>query len=230
MRHHTSAIVAALTVLALQPRGETLQPPACVSPANETVAENCRPGHPQTEWDVNGSGDPKIQGFATDISVNAGETISFKVNTASPAYRIDIYRLGYYSGAGGRRIDTIKPSVPLPQQQPPCLTDMSVRLYDCGNWAVSASWAVPADAVSGLYLGRLVREDNDPPTWRPDNGRVGLADATKPEPGPHAYGALGFGRLANALREPRASLTYFIVRDDAGGRIAVPDVRQRVTA
>ena len=82
-------------------------------------------------------------------------------------YRIDIYRLGYYSGAGGRRITTIKPSVPLPQQQPDCLTDLSVRLYDCGNWAVSASWAVPADAVSGLYLARLVREDDDPPRGGP---------------------------------------------------------------
>ena len=31
---------------------------------------------------------------------------------------------------------------------------------------------------------------------------------------PHAYGALGYGRLANALREPRASHIYFVVRHD----------------
>lgn len=214
MRLMTCLVVFAALLQARAP-GIASQSPACAAPANDVVAENCRPGHPQTEWDVNGSGDPKIQGFATDISVNVGETISFKVNTASPAYRIDIYRLGYYNGAGGRRITTIKPSVPLPQPQPPCLTDMSVRLYDCGNWAVSASWPVPADAVSGLYLARLVREDDEPPTWRPDNGRVGQADAKKPEPAPHAYGALGLGKLANALREPRASLVYFVVRDDA---------------
>jgi hypothetical protein len=213
MRSTTRVILAAI-VLALGLSSEGRQPPGCANPANEIVAENCKPGHPETEWDVNGSGDPRIQGFATDISVNVGGTISFKVGTASPAYRIDIYRLGYYSGAGGRRVATIKPSVSLPQRQPACLTDMSVRLYDCGNWAVSASWSVPADAVSGVYLARLVREDADPPTWRPDNGRVGQADATRPEAGPHAYGALGLGRLANALREPRASLIYFVVRDD----------------
>jgi len=149
MRAMACLIVSASVLLSSAP-GRASQAPACASPANQVVAENCRPGHPQTEWDVNGSGDPKIQGFATDISVNRGETISFKVQTESPAYRIDIYRLGHYSGAGGRRITTIKPSVPLPQQQPPCLTDLSVRLYDCGNRAVSASWAVPADAVSGL--------------------------------------------------------------------------------
>ena len=31
-------------------------------------------------------------------------------------------------------------------------------LIDCGNWAQSASWAVPADATSGIYFAKLVRE------------------------------------------------------------------------
>jgi hypothetical protein len=184
----------------------------CARPANKVVAENCKPGNPSTEWDVNGSGDLKIQGFATDISVNAGETISFKVKADSPAYRIDIYRLGYYGGMGARQVTSIRPSVPLPQAQPPCLTDASVQLYDCGNWAVSASWEVPRDAMSGIHIARLVREDNEPPSWAPDNSRT---RAARPVPLPHAYGALGLGKLANALKEPRASHMYFIVRDDA---------------
>jgi hypothetical protein len=186
-------------------------PPDCVRPANRIVAENCKPGNPSTEWDVNGSGDLKIQGFATDISANAGETISFKVDSASPAYRIDIYRLGYYGGKGGRQVASIKPSVALPQSQPACLTDPAVRLYDCGNWAVTASWAVPREATSGIYIARLVREDNDPASWAPDNSRT---TAARPTPSPHAYGALGLGKLANALEEPRASHIYFVVRDD----------------
>jgi hypothetical protein len=188
--------------------------PSCAPPANPIVAENCKPGSPSPEWDVNGSGDFRIQGFATDISVNLGEPISFKIDADSPSYRIDIYRIGYYGGMGARHVTTIKPSVPLPQKQPACLHDESVRLYDCGTWQVSASWAVPRDAVSGIYIARLVREDRDPPSWRPDNGRTGRGDV--PEPAPHAYGALGLGRLANALKEPRASHIYFIVRDDAG--------------
>ena len=40
----------------------------------------------------------QLQGFATDISVNTGQTVRFKVNTAATAYRLDIYRLGYYGG------------------------------------------------------------------------------------------------------------------------------------
>jgi hypothetical protein len=64
------------------------------------VQENAQTGSASSEWDVSGAGDPSIQGFATDISVNKGETVSFKVKTDSSNYRIDIYRLGYYGGAG----------------------------------------------------------------------------------------------------------------------------------
>jgi hypothetical protein len=206
-----AAVLVAQPVTTAQAQRAPAAAPGCARPANRIVAENCKPGNPSTEWDVNGSGDRRIQGFATDISANLGETISFKIESNSPAYRIDIYRLGYYAGMGARQVASIKPSVPLPQTQPECLTDDTVRLFDCGNWAVSASWTVPRDAISGVYIARLVREDNDPPSWAPDNSRT---TAPRPVPMPHAYGALGFGKLANALKESRASLVYFIVRDD----------------
>ena len=138
---------------------------SCTSPANSIEAENCLPGTPQSQWDVIGAGDPSIQGFATDISVNAGGTISFKVNTVATQYHIDIYRMGYYQGNGARLIvgkalsNAITPSVTLPQTQPACVTDSTTNLVDCGNWAVSASWAVPSTAVSGIYFAQLVRDD-----------------------------------------------------------------------
>ncbi|HEX2708309.1 MAG TPA: N,N-dimethylformamidase beta subunit family domain-containing protein, partial [Solirubrobacterales bacterium] len=47
----------------------------------------------------------------------------------------------------------------MPQTQPSCLTNSSTGLIDCGNWGVSASWAVPTTAVSGLYMAELVRND-----------------------------------------------------------------------
>src|SRR3954468_11118734 len=191
----------------IAPRTQS-QADACRRPANAIVAENCKPGNPSTEWDVNGSGDPRIQGYATDISANVGETIAFKIKSDSKAYRIDLYRLGYYGGMGARHVASTKPSVPLPQRQPECLSDAQTRLYDCGNWAVSASWRVPPDAVSGIYLARLVREDVEPLNWRADNSGAGQA-TPKPAAGPHAYGASGLGKLANALKEPRASLIYF---------------------
>jgi len=183
-----------------------------MSAGNAIVEENRRPGQPSTEWDVNGMGDPSIQGFAHDISIARGETVHFKVRTDSTDYRIDIYRMGYYAGMGARRVDTVRPSVPLPQAQPEGLRDPATRLYDCGNWAVSASWRCPPDAVSGIYFARLTRQDEAPAGWRADAGTD--APAQPPAPGEHAYGASGHGRLAVALREPRASHVFFVVRDD----------------
>jgi hypothetical protein len=131
----------------------------CSSPANAIVAENCLPGNSPDEWAISGVGDDTIQGFATDISVNVGQTIDFKVKTPASAYHLDIYRMGYYGGMGARKVATVNPSATLPQTQPACLTDASTNLYDCGNWAISASWAVPSNAVSGIYFAHLVRND-----------------------------------------------------------------------
>ena len=183
----------------------------CASPSNRIVAENCKPGNPESEWDINGAGDPSIQGFATDMSVNHGETVSFKIRTDATAYRIDVYRIGYYGGMGARLMATMKPSAALPQHQPDCLFELETRLYDCGNWTASASWQVPMDAVSGVYIARLTRIDK-PGTWRTDNSLA--SPSQKPPAAPQAFGASGQGKLANALKEPRASHIVFVVRDD----------------
>ena len=182
---------------------------------NRIVEENQLPGAPSTEWDVNGWGDPSIQGFGHEIGIGLGETIHFKIETDSTDYRIDIYRMGWYAGLGARLVDTVAPSVPLPQAQPEGIRDAATRLYDCGNWAVSASWTAPEDAVSGVYFARLVRRDPEPEPapWRADHSLT--PPAARPEAVAHAYGSLGYGRLRIALREPRASHIYFVVRDDA---------------
>ncbi len=132
---------------------------SCSSPQNTIEAENCQPGSPFSEWYIVGAGSPNIQGFATDISVNAGQPVFFKISTNALMYNIDIYRLGYYQGNGARLVASLPPLGSLPQTQPPCLTDGSTGLTDCGDWAVSASWAVPSDATWGIYFARLMRLD-----------------------------------------------------------------------
>ena len=127
--------------------------------ANAITTENCLTGNPSSEWDVSGTGDGTIQGYATSISVNRGSTVQFKVSTTATNYRFDIYRMGYYGGLGARKVATVSPSASLPQSQPNCLTQASTGLIDCGNWAVSGSWTVPADATSGVYFAKVVRTD-----------------------------------------------------------------------
>ncbi|MFK0332010.1 DUF4082 domain-containing protein [Rhizobium sp. NPDC090275] len=116
-------------------------------------------GTSRSEWALEGDGNGTIQGFATEISTNIGQTVDFKIATDSTHYRIDIYRMGYYGGDGARKVASIDKSLTTAQIQPHPIVDMSLGLIDCGNWSVSASWEIPADAVSGVYFAKLVRED-----------------------------------------------------------------------
>ena len=166
-------LLAALVGVAGLPLATVVASPASATPAassasvpaagpttNEIQAENLLPGNPESEWQVSGSGDPTIQGYTTDISANRGGTVQFKVDldASVPEFRIDIYRLGWYGGDGARKVATIPSSQTTSTNQPPCYDDPT-GLVDCGSWSVSATWAVPATAVSGIYIGRLVRED-----------------------------------------------------------------------
>jgi len=135
----------------------------CAAPPNAVVAENCLAGNAASEWDVSGAGDSSIQGFATDISVDRGSTVTFKVDTSATNFRFDIYRMGYYGGLGARKVATVTPTsaqITASRNQPNCLTQPTTTgLIDCGNWSVSGSWAVPQTAVSGIYFARAVRTD-----------------------------------------------------------------------
>ncbi|HEU5043332.1 MAG TPA: N,N-dimethylformamidase beta subunit family domain-containing protein, partial [Nocardioidaceae bacterium] len=154
-----AVLVSSLSVVAGSPANAA---DPCGPPVTSVIAcENSLPGDPPGDWQVSGAGDSTIQGFATSMSVNVGETESFKINTPAKAYHIDILRVGYYQGNGARKVvSNMAPTATLPQSQPACLNGPAgTGLIDCGNWAVSASWKVPADAVSGLYLAHLVRND-----------------------------------------------------------------------
>lgn len=145
-------------IFSVNPKG--VNAAACDLPiTNPVLCENTQPGTPQATWDVSGSGDSNIQGFTTNISYNLGDTAVFKINTPATAYRLDIYRMGYYQGNGARLIATVNPSVSLPQSQPNCLSNSATGLVDCGNWVSSASWQIPNNAVSGIYFAKLIRTD-----------------------------------------------------------------------
>ncbi len=154
------ACLAFLTTLALLPTSSADAEGECASAPNPIVCENALPGDPAGNWQIQGVGDPSITGFATSMSVNVGQTESFKIKTPASAYHINVLRLGYYGGDGARLIaSNIQPSAQLPQNQPECLTNSSTGLIDCGNWGVSASWTVPNNVVSGVYIAELIRND-----------------------------------------------------------------------
>lgn len=197
----------------------------CGPSGNKIACENSKPGTDPEIWDINGAGDASIQGFASDISVNVGQRVDFKIKSDASAYTIDIYRTGWYQGLGARKIASVTPSVPLPQNQPNCITDATTELYDCGNWGVSASWNVPSTAVSGVYLAHLKRGNGEQShitfIVRDDASTSDLVFQTS-DPTWHAYNTYGGSSFYTGGANGRAyKLSYnrpFLTRGTASGR------------
>ncbi len=98
---------------------------------------------------------PWIEGYCSRASVQAGETISFHVSSnPSSSFTIDLYRLGYYGGTGGRLADSLGPFEGKTQTDPP-IGEKRVRTCD---WEPCAEVRIPEDWVSGVYVGKLTAE------------------------------------------------------------------------
>lgn len=216
--------LAALTLVPLTTASAATDP--CGRGGNPIACENAKPGTPRSVWDVSGSGSATIQGFSTDISVDLGQRIDFKISTDAPAYDITIYRLGYYGGDGARQVATVTPSATLPQVQPSCITDSTTELTDCGNWAVSASWTVPSTAVSGVYIARLHRADTGAASHitfvvRDDASHSDVVFQTS-DPTWQAYNTYGGSDFYQGAAHGRAyKISYnrpVLTRDGTGGR------------
>ena len=106
---------------------------------------------PRASGTSTGAGDDDIQGFSTDISVNVGQQIDFKIDTNATAYSITIYRLGYYGGDGARKIATVTPSATLPQT-PAAVhhrrRDRALRLRQLGGLGVVERAVAPRSRAS----------------------------------------------------------------------------------
>ena len=99
---------------------------------------------------------PRIEGYCSDTSVSAGETLKVMVSTNPVSqFSLDIYRTGYYGGTGGRfmkRFDSV---------QGKTQTDPEIgenRLREC-KWEPSVEFEIPEDWLSGVYLGKLTASE-----------------------------------------------------------------------
>jgi hypothetical protein len=115
-----------------------------------------------TAWQIAGAeyaSGREIEGYASLTSVNRGDSIKLFVNVASPGndptYQVSIYRIGWYNGAGGRRV--YGPVTRTSRTQAGCPPD-SNRLVEC-DWTdplvVTAANSDSSDWTSGFYLAKL---------------------------------------------------------------------------
>ena len=137
---------------------------SCAGPGDESAGretaielENRKPGTRDWQltrvWVDRGKyRSARIEGYCSHQSIEAGDTLSIFVGTepASP-FRVDIYRLGYYGGHGGRLMKSAGPLEGKPQPLPEVGPN---RLREC-RWEPSLEFTIPEDWTSGVYLGKL---------------------------------------------------------------------------
>ena len=138
--------------------------------ANVIAAENAREG--SRDWqltrvrvDKDGFRSPWIEGYCSRQSVRAGESIDIMVS-AQPAraFRLEVFRTGYYGGRGARKMAEFGPLAATTQPTP---KPGEKNLHEC-RWTPTTTLQIPADWVSGVYLGRMttIPETADEPYWQ----------------------------------------------------------------
>ena len=123
---------------------------------NPIPAENQKAGDPDWHGFKN-SWNHHIEAYADRVSAKAGDTaqVMVSVDVSHPA-TWQLYRIGWYGGAGARKV--VDGGQVALAHQPTCANDTTTGLVHCA-WPSSFSVTIPADAVSGLYLVRIVRDD-----------------------------------------------------------------------
>lgn len=121
---------------------------------NQISNENALPG--TTTWQLDLWADDttrQIKGYASATSVNKGGSVDLFVTVNTPqTYTIEVYRIGWYGGLGGRLMTTLGPFNGTPQTVP---APDSFGTVSC-NWTKATTLTIPASWVTGQYLLKLI--------------------------------------------------------------------------
>lgn len=121
--------------------------------------ENALPGN--SDGVIPGSNAGRvIEGYGSEVSALPGDTLHFHVSTSPAAsYRVEVYRLGWYGGAGARLIGCAPSCAAFrPGQPQPIPAPDSVGFVQAG-WPLTDSFTLAADATSGYYRVRFLLAD-----------------------------------------------------------------------
>jgi hypothetical protein len=144
-----------------------------VAAQNAIVVENQKTG--TTAWQIsNLASNNEIAGYGDATSINKGQALNLKVSLAQAGqYRIDVYRLGYYGGTGGRLITSITGLNGVVQADP--TIDSNTRLVEY-KWNTSYTLQTGNDWTTGLYFAKLT----DSRTGRQNYIQFVLRDDNRP--------------------------------------------------
>ena len=109
------------------------------------------------DWQLeNPATNREVEGFASQNSINKGETINFYINTNSEYLKISVFRMGWYDGKGASQINnsTIikgnRQSIPSPNEV--------TGLISC-NWINPYELKTDSKWTSGIYLVKLEEQE-----------------------------------------------------------------------
>ena len=132
--------------------------PSCVPYGNPVQRENEKLGDPFWVIPAERRAAFSLEGYTSSPSVNRGDRISFLVNAEDdPAYVMQIYRLGWYHGAGARLLLSVQVEG---HHQPSCAATPVISLTQC-HWGhpydlrIPYNESDPTDWASGFYLVKL---------------------------------------------------------------------------
>lgn len=146
-------ILASLTILATSCGGSSTITPVA---KNSIQIENARTG--TSDWKLtNPATNHEIEGYASATSVNRGGQIQFFVNTTDPSYTLQVFRLGWYGGVGGRKMTD--PVTLQGTQQVIPTPDPTTGIVEC-HWTNPYTLSIPnssdpTDWTSGVYVAKL---------------------------------------------------------------------------
>jgi hypothetical protein len=115
--------------------------------------ENAKPG--TSAWNVTNGGGPGnlVEGYASAVSAQRGDTITLYVSTGAPTVHVEAYRLGWYGGAGGRQVWR-SPEMPGQRQAAATFTP-GINMTEA-RWDPSLHVTIDARYPPGCYLFKLV--------------------------------------------------------------------------
>lgn len=148
------AVIVALGVTAWSAGAEGVGASRAVG-LNPVQRENALPG--TQAWSIPKAPAGLIAGYASEASVAVGDLLHLHVATdPSARYRVEVFRLGWYSGTGGRLV-ACAPSCSRDEagQARPVPAYAGDGYLDAG-WPVTDTVTVPSSWVSGYYLADLV--------------------------------------------------------------------------
>src|SRR4051812_21578015 len=123
---------------------------------NAIEAENQNPGTPGWDEFASVASQTAVSGYASKTSVNHGDSIDFFVTTTAASVKIDVYRTGWYGGAGARLMAALG-SFPGQAQAIPAPDPVTGKV-EC-HWAKTVTLDVPASWTTGAYVARLTASD-----------------------------------------------------------------------